>query len=88
MNTVLFPMETLSTNTPPVYRTMETLSGTVPEKTVFSKTLFTKNSVVSYLINPIYTLLSVGEKRKLRNKSGYSLFQVSIPGKGPRGYEP
>jgi len=63
---------------------MELSFGTNQAKTVFSKTLFTKNSVVSYNTNSIYTLLlwKVIEKEMEQNMK----IESSMYGKGGGGY--
>lgn len=78
------PKEPVQTNPPPPFPGMETGNKTNYAKTVCSQTLFTKNSVVSYNTNSIYTLLlwnNIG-KEITQNR----IIQSSIGGKGWGGY--
>jgi len=84
MNPPSLPKEHPTTNPPPPFRGMETRTGTDHAKTVFSKTIFTKNSVVSYNTNTIYTLLLFREIRK--ELEGIMEIESSMNGKGGGGY--
>jgi len=66
---------------------MENIFWGLAGKTVsLIETVFTKNRVVRYIINGIYTLLFDGEQRKSRINWGYLSKIVSINRQAPRGY--
>lgn len=72
-------------NPPRVYRGMEIFREGVQQKTVsLIETVLTKNPVVSYCINTIYTLLFVKESKKFAWLNEEN--KVSIPGNGGWGY--